>query len=511
MDVKVARQNFKIRAKMLRDFHSSVEATASSIAVKVIKRQFDKYYIDFLQAYEELVASGVDDIEDLGHEFSAINSLLVSVETKAEESEVGSSPLVKPKIPASGSQDGGSLAAKLPFIQLGRFDGNPMDWVSFYDLFLSLVHDRPNLPETEKHYYLRSCLSGEPLTLVKHLPVDAKNYEVALGLLRDRYQNTRLLADTYLEQIVSLPNISSTMEGLRQSFYNPLLESTQALQKLGLPIAEWSYLLFFIVLQKLPSRLRNQFEERNGTAPGELPSFSALMSFLDEVCRRQLVASSSMEQERAKSSRPQKSPTNTPRRSTTSTGGRHPPPSNRIRGQVTTAAVEVRCIYCNHNGHSIAKCYEFKRLDRTARKTWTRNNGACFVCLGQHYARECAEGTGCNLCGSEHHHTLLCTAAGETTRPTTQQAPRQTSRHPTPQARTPLPQRAKTPPRRSSLMESNRPSTSQRRDPGQEQPQSHTLEQGRRPVGNRYQQQQTQDEVWPTVFIPKRDRNEDDY
>lgn len=505
MDTKTARHTFKIRGKMLRDLHASVEATTHSIAIRVLRRRFDKYFNEVIEAYDTLVASEPDDLEDLGREFSELNLLSVTVETKAEEVEAGPSATVKPDQTAGGSQQGGGLAAKLPFIQLGQFDGNPMDWVSFHDLFLSLVHDRPHLPDAEKHYYLRSCLVGEPLTLVKHLPVDAANYEVALGLLRDRYDNKRLLADTYLGQIMSLPIIASTLEGLRQSFYSPLLESTQALQKLGLPVAEWSYLLTYLILQKLPSQLRSQFEERSGVAPGDLPTFTALMTFLDEVCRRQLIGAPPPERETAEPMR-RHSPLTAQRRKTPSAGGRYSPPTNKVRGQMTPVAgeMEVRCPYCTYLGHILLDCYEFKRLSRSARKTWARSNGACFVCLGQHYARECAQGNGCRLCGSKYHHTLLCTA-GEAPRHATQQPPRAP-----PRAKTPP--RSRTPPRRASLVNHQRPLTSPRRDPEQEQPRSYNLQPGQRPVGARYQLAQAQFEdlrYGRPTFIPKREPEED--
>ncbi|RVE40748.1 hypothetical protein evm_014603 [Chilo suppressalis] len=493
MDVKTARHNFHIRAKMLCDFHRSLGETTSSIASRVIKRQFDKYYTEFVQAYEALVASDAADIENLGQEFSEINGLLIAVEIKMEELDAGPSKAPSVKRDTSSDPREATVAAKLPFIELGQFNGNPRDWVSFYDLFLSLVHNRSNLPATEKHYYLRSCLKGEPLTLVKHLPVDAANYEVALGLLRDRYQNTRLLADTYLEQIVSLPKVPTTLDGLRQAFYNPLLESTQALQKLGLPVAEWSYLLLFLILQKLPTRLRNQFEERCGATAEELPTFSSLMGLLDEICRRQLVTSPTPEQDDEAGPQRHRRSSNAQPKATTSRD-RRSPSTSRARGQVSVAVTEVRCLYCTKLGHDISGCYEFKRLACSARKSWVRSNGACFVCLGRHYARDCARGNGCGFCGSDNHHTLLCARGSAPER--TQQQRAQPARYAAPaparqppRARTPphqpSPPRVRTPPRHASPVE-HRTVASQQHPPEREEAQPYRLEPGQRQVGARY-------------------------
>ncbi|XP_073948598.1 uncharacterized protein [Choristoneura fumiferana] len=95
-----------------------------------------------------------------------------------------------------------------------------MEWMSFHDLFISLVHNR-DISDAEKHFYLRASLQGEALSLVRQLPMDEQNYAVALGILQDRYQNHRMLVDAYLNQIINLPVVSSTTN-IRREFYDPL-------------------------------------------------------------------------------------------------------------------------------------------------------------------------------------------------------------------------------------------------------------------------------------------------
>ncbi|KAI8431622.1 hypothetical protein MSG28_016101 [Choristoneura fumiferana] len=131
----------------------------------------------------------------------------------------GTAPVAKP----THSQQ---VIAKLPPIELPRFSGSPMEWMSFHDLFISLVHSR-DISDAEKHFYLRASLQGEALSLVRQLPMDEQNYAVALGILQDRYQNHRMLVDTYLNQIINLPVVSSTTN-IRREFYDPLPASSRA-------------------------------------------------------------------------------------------------------------------------------------------------------------------------------------------------------------------------------------------------------------------------------------------
>lgn len=50
--------------------------------------------------------------------------------------------------------------AKLPKIELKTFSGDLEDWLSFKNLFTSLIHNVTSLPKVEKLHYLRSVLKN---------------------------------------------------------------------------------------------------------------------------------------------------------------------------------------------------------------------------------------------------------------------------------------------------------------------------------------------------------------
>lgn len=82
---------------------------------------------------------------------------------------------------------------RLPQINLQKFSGEIDDWLSFRDLFTSLIHWRTDLPEVEKFHYLKGCLQGEPKTLVDSLKITKANYQIAWDILCKRYNNNKLL------------------------------------------------------------------------------------------------------------------------------------------------------------------------------------------------------------------------------------------------------------------------------------------------------------------------------
>ena len=396
-ELNQAKAQFSVKYRMLRDFYNSVKQNRSTVASRVANRNFQKYYPKFIEAFElitlhkdQFVSSeGQQEFEVIQCQCSEVNSMLTEVEELITPTPSGSEEL------SSDIQ----VRAQLPSIQLPKFSGDNLDWLSFRDLFQSLVDIRANLSDSEKHYYLRTSLSNEALSVIQHLPMDSVNYKTAWTLLQQRYDNSRSLADSYLDRIFRLPNISPNTS-IRREFYDPLRESTQALRKLNLPVSEWSYLLVFIILQKLPIRLRHIFEERYGKFQDQLPTFDQLMELLDEQCRLQLAVPVSQNPSGSQPSPFRRSPVfqRGPKKAVAATVQ---PSGNSGQNQVT-------CMYCNGQTHSLYKCKGFLEIHPYQRRVWAAKEQLCQTCLRRHPGNQCAHRYWCKHCNSGKHNTLLC-------------------------------------------------------------------------------------------------------
>ncbi|CAG9796916.1 unnamed protein product [Diatraea saccharalis] len=64
----------------------------------------------------------------------------------------------------------------LPKISLPKFSGSYGDWLSFKDLYVTMVHSNEELSPVQKFYYLKSCLVGEAASLVTTLECTNENY-----------------------------------------------------------------------------------------------------------------------------------------------------------------------------------------------------------------------------------------------------------------------------------------------------------------------------------------------
>lgn len=114
--------------------------------------------------------------------------------------------------------------------------------------------------------------------MLSHLKFEDENYLVVRDLLKRRYQNARVSADTYLAQIFDLPN--ATVD-IRNTFLDPLMIAYRCLEELDLPVSHWSsYVLVHVVLAKLPTDLMSRFEKRDGMDNRELPNLKQLIDFL---------------------------------------------------------------------------------------------------------------------------------------------------------------------------------------------------------------------------------------
>ncbi|KAI5641605.1 hypothetical protein NE865_06119 [Phthorimaea operculella] len=161
---------------------------------------------------------------------------------------------------------GQGLQVPLPPVTVPVFAGDYADWPAFEDLYSSVVHTRTDITPAYKMAQLMSRLHGEPHELLTHLAVSDSNYEVAWKILTDRYRNKRLIVDRLLDQWLSIPTITRGTD-LREKIFHPVSVAVSALERQGLPVAGYGYILVHTVLRRLPSEMVARFEQLHGASP----------------------------------------------------------------------------------------------------------------------------------------------------------------------------------------------------------------------------------------------------
>ena len=105
-------------------------------------------------------------------------------------------------------------ASKLPKLTLPVFSGNPLDWLTFWDLFQVAIHLNPNLSGVQKFNYLKAQLQGEVAKAIEEFPLSDRNYVHAVIILQGRFGETDQLIDAHMQSLLELPKPSNNGHSL---------------------------------------------------------------------------------------------------------------------------------------------------------------------------------------------------------------------------------------------------------------------------------------------------------
>ncbi|XP_050503546.1 uncharacterized protein LOC126882616 [Diabrotica virgifera virgifera] len=123
----------------------------------------------------------------------------------AQFSKVNSSPSVP-----SQYQHGNhaNFNVRLPPVSVPIYHGEPSKWVSFYQLFSSIIKDNQTLTKAQKLIYLKSSLRGEPLNLIDSLDVTNENFDLAIDILERKYDNCLAIINSHINLIIDFPTLT---------------------------------------------------------------------------------------------------------------------------------------------------------------------------------------------------------------------------------------------------------------------------------------------------------------
>jgi len=168
-------------------------------------------------------------------------------------------------------------AFQLPKRKFPVFSGVLTEWQGFEELFKSILSHASDLPDVERFEYLKTSLSGEPLSLI-FLSLTSTNYNSAWKILCDRYGNKRDLARIHLDALLAHKIVKSNDAASIKTQINTMLEHTAALDNLGYVTRQWSPLLVHIVENHLNYELRARWELVMGD--NYFPQLTELIYFL---------------------------------------------------------------------------------------------------------------------------------------------------------------------------------------------------------------------------------------
>lgn len=220
-------------------------------------------------------------------------------------------------------------------------------------------------------------------------------YELAYQYVIDRYYNKRAIIAEHFRDLLDLPAI--TLGSLRETL-DKINAIVRGIKTCGLDTAKMSPLITYIIVRKLPEKLRTDWENSNHDY-STYPSFDPLAKFLNNRCFAYETVASSETRKNTPVLNAKAAPTPskiTPSKSSLATAA--PVPQ---RSATTTR----KCACCGE-GHFLSQCPKFESKSIADRYAFAESKNLCKNCLRfGHFAKSC-NSSSCRKCG-ERHHTML--------------------------------------------------------------------------------------------------------
>ena len=105
--------------------------------------------------------------------------------------------------------------SKLPKFDFPVFNGDSIDWTTFWDKFKTSIHLNSQLSNIYKFNYLKKYLDGQALSAISGLTLSSENYQEAIDLLKNRFGNMETLLNGN-----KVRNFGDTI-ALRKLYNNP--------------------------------------------------------------------------------------------------------------------------------------------------------------------------------------------------------------------------------------------------------------------------------------------------
>ena len=122
---------------------------------------------------------------------------------------------------------------KLPKIDTPRFDGNVLNWRSFWEQFNVAIHGRKTLSNTEKMAYLKNAIKDSPVkATIDGLSQSGDNYQEAVDTLKARYDHPRLVHQAHVRSIVDAPSLKEGSGRELRRLYDAVQQHLRALKSI---------------------------------------------------------------------------------------------------------------------------------------------------------------------------------------------------------------------------------------------------------------------------------------
>ncbi|XP_067209407.1 uncharacterized protein [Linepithema humile] len=389
--LKKRRTTILAACTRIRTYVDSVTSINPSIAAQLEERKskLDSYWSEYDDIQTKIESR---DAAEANHRVTfeePFYSLSAKIRKKLN-------PAIPTRASASPSPSPSSVASfehyshiRLPKLDLPKFSGGYQEWYPFFDTFNALIHSNMSLSNVQKLQYLRASLTGDAAQKIAALEISNVNYEVAWNLLKERYDNKRVIIQGHIKAIMDLPSMTKENLAELRQVADGASRHIYALRALKRPTQHWDDLLVYILSNKLDALTLREW--RLSLTSSEMPTLRQFIDFIAHRCQTLEASGKS---------------------SVATLKGANTRSQSDSKRQSCFAAIKAKCIFCKGD-YPIYHCQNFLALPISQRISEIRKRKACANCLRStdHSLSKCTSGN-CKLCKLKHNTLLhLATAA----------------------------------------------------------------------------------------------------
>lgn len=280
-----------------------------------------------------------------------------------------------------------SHRSHLPDIKVQSFDGNYDNWNRFSQMFTKMV-TKEQLDSIDKLYYLNQALTGEPLQLIKHLPVTEDSFEKAWELLQKTYEVRRHIVNSQFGIFFSIKKMTSESATELRNMLRICMECESAFNALRIDAETIGLMMVYYCALQMDTETSRQWETELKSHSNE-PKLSELIEFLQTRCRLL-----SQFEKNSQQSKP-----------TTSKSEQKQPRVSKSFLSQNGKQSEFKCFVCGVD-HKSFQCPILLNASVEERMKTVTDKKLCFNCLFPHRVNECKSKFNCSKCQKRHHSLL---------------------------------------------------------------------------------------------------------
>ncbi|XP_074641192.1 uncharacterized protein LOC141898938 [Tubulanus polymorphus] len=299
---------------------------------------------------------------------------------------------------------------KKPFVEIKKFDGNPLEYRRFIRQFNSRIAENTD-DDDERLNFLEQFTIGEANRIVTGLSYigSTRGYQAVLTEFEERYGDSAIIANALLKKAINWPMIKSDNSKGLDEFSIFLLEVENAVKDIdALKLLEYPDNLRKLV-GKLPWSLQDRWRTivQTTRSAGNTINLNTLVSFVrkeskkvnDPIFGKDMMAAALDQKKDKKSLRISQGSRNTVAAQTGSI-------SHTNQQNSFNLALKKPCIYCAGD-HVLNDCKDLSNVVFEEKISFLKRKGLCWGCLRSgHQKRNCRLKMNCDICKRLHPSVL---------------------------------------------------------------------------------------------------------